>query len=115
MHLANYVVVTVAACVPSPDGAPSFRLINAVVGLLLQEEMQNVNWYQLLVLLLSLKLGLHLLCSCFPDLQLAGGTSSFSRCLERIPDIIQLLPCALVRLQLSEARLNSSLMLLVVM
>lgn len=77
MHLANYVVVTVAACVPSPDGAPSFLLINAVVGLLFQEEMQNVNWYQLLVLLLSLKLGLHLLCSCFPDLQLAGGTCSF--------------------------------------
>lgn len=88
MHLANYVVVTVAACVPSPDGAPSFLLINAVVGLLFQEEMQNVNLYQLLVLLLSLKLGLHLLCSCFPDLQLAGGTCSFSRCLERMPAVI---------------------------
>lgn len=68
---------------------PSFHSINAVVGLLFQEEIQNVNWHQLLAVLLSSKLRIHLLCSCFPDLQLAGGTCSFSRCLVRVPAVIQ--------------------------
>lgn len=94
---------------------PSFHSISAVVGLLFQEERQNGKWHQLRAVLLSLELGIHLLCSCFLHLQLGGGTCGLSRYLVCIPAVISQLPHALVRLQLSEARLNPSLMLLVAM
>lgn len=69
--------------------ASSFHSINAVVGLLFPEEIQNVNRLQLLAIILSLKLGIHLLCSYFPDLQLAGGTCTSSRCPVHFPAVIQ--------------------------
>lgn len=90
----------------------SFHSINAVGGLLFQEEIQNENWHQLLAIILSLRLGIHLLCSYFADLQLAGGTCTSSRCLVCIPAVIQpTASCSCVRLNSSQAKLSPSLML----
>lgn len=73
MHLANYFIVTMAA-VCQAQMAPSFHSINAALGLLFQEAALDVNWQQLLAVL-GWKARIHLLCSCFPELQLSLRTA----------------------------------------
>lgn len=81
--------------------APSFHSINAALGWLFQAAALDGNWQQLLAVL-GLKARTHLLCSCFPELQLALRACCFSSCLLSVPAVTQ--PLALVKLEWGKAK-----------